>query len=251
MDMSPREYQDYVKNLQKKSPLLKDMALAFAIGGAICVIGQLILNGWLMLLPQDDAATATSVSLVFLSALFTGLNLYNKLARFGGAGTLVPITGFANAVASPAIDFRAEGLVTGMAAKMFLIAGPVIVFGTAASVIYGVALWLLGGIRNGLPSGKPFCCIGPVSRWLPQRRSVLPVLLLPPGQDQSADAAVNDPDDADGQVYVFHLAHGVPFQQGIHHQQCAAQQVHHIAHDAVGLFLVIHSGLLSYDALII
>ena len=144
MDMSPREYQDYVKNLQKKSPLLKDMALAFAIG-AICVIGQLILNGWLMLLPQDDAATATSVSLVFLSALFTGLNLYNKLARFGGAGTLVPITGFANAVASPAIDFRAEGLVTGMAAKMFLIAGPVIVFGTAASVIYGVVLWLLGG----------------------------------------------------------------------------------------------------------
>ena len=145
MDMSPREYQDYVKNLQKKSPLLKDMALAFAIGGAICVIGQLILNGWLMLLPQDAAATATSVSLVFLSALFTGLNLYNKLARFGGAGTLVPITGFANAVASPAIDFRAEGLVTGMAAKMFLIAGPVIVFGTAASVIYGVVLWLLGG----------------------------------------------------------------------------------------------------------
>ena len=145
MDMSPREYQDYVKNLQKKSPLLKDMALAFAIGGAICVIGQLILNGWLMLLPQDDAATATSVSLVFLSALFTGLNLYNKLARFGGAGTLVPITGFANAVAAPAIDFRAEGLVTGMAAKMFLIAGPVIVFGTAASVIYGVVLWLLGG----------------------------------------------------------------------------------------------------------
>lgn len=145
MDMSPREYQDYVKNLQKKSPLLKDMALAFAIGGAICVIGQLILNGWLMLLHQDDAATATSVSLVFLSALFTGLNLYNKLARFGGAGTLVPITGFANAVASPAIDFRAEGLVTGMAAKMFLIAGPVIVFGTAASVIYGVVLWLLGG----------------------------------------------------------------------------------------------------------
>ena len=145
MDMSPREYQDYVKNLQKKSPLLKDMALAFAIGGAICVIGQLILNGWLMLLPQDDAATVTSVSLVFLSALFTGLNLYNKLARFGGAGTLVPITGFANAVASPAIDFRAEGLVTGMAAKMFLIAGPVIVFGTTASVIYGVVLWLLGG----------------------------------------------------------------------------------------------------------
>ena len=144
MDMSPREYQDYVKNLQKKSPLLKDMALAFAIGGAICVIGQLILNGWLMLLPQDDAATAPSVSLVFLSALFTGLNLYNKLARFGGAGTLVPITGFANAVASPAIDFRAEGIVTGTAVKMFTVAGPVIVFGTAASVVYGLVLYLLG-----------------------------------------------------------------------------------------------------------
>ena len=114
MDMSPREYQDYVKNLQKKSPLLKDMALAFAIGGAICVIGQLILNGWLMLLPQDDAATATSVSLVFLSALFTGLT------RFGGAGTLVPITGFANAVASPAIDFRAdESDIIGLSQKAF------------------------------------------------------------------------------------------------------------------------------------
>ena len=85
-----------------------------------------------------------SCTLVFLSALLTGLNLYNKLARFGGAGTLVPITGFANAVVSPAIDFRSEGFVTGMAAKMFLIAGPVIVFGTLASVIYGVVLVLLG-----------------------------------------------------------------------------------------------------------
>ena len=90
------------------SSLLIALALSFAIGGAICVIGQLILNGWLMLLPQDDAATATSVSLVFLSALFTGLNLYNSLARFAGAGTLVPITGFANSVVSPAIDFKAE-----------------------------------------------------------------------------------------------------------------------------------------------
>ena len=146
MDMSPQEYQAYVKGMQKKSPLLKDMALAFGIGGAICVVGQLILNGFTALdLSEQDAAAATSISLVFLSALFTGLNLYNKLARFGGAGTLVPITGFANAVVSPAMDFRAEGLITGMAAKMFLIAGPVIVFGTAASVVYGVVLWLLGG----------------------------------------------------------------------------------------------------------
>lgn len=88
--------------------------------------------------------TATSCSLVALSALLTGLNLYNRLARYGGAGTLVPITGFANAVVSPAIDFKSEGFVTGMAARMFQVAGPVIVFGTLASVLYGVVLMLLG-----------------------------------------------------------------------------------------------------------
>ena len=120
MDMSPQEYQAYVKGMQKKSPLLKDMALAFGIGGAICVVGQLIQTGWLMLLPREDAASATSISLVFLSALFTGLNLYNKLARFGGAGTLVPITGFANAVVSPAMDFRAdESDIIGLSQKAF------------------------------------------------------------------------------------------------------------------------------------
>lgn len=145
MDMSPQEYQAYVKGMQKKSPLLKDMALAFGIGGAICVVGQLIQTGWLMLLPREDAASATSISLVFLSALFTGLNLYNKLARFGGAGTLVPITGFANAVVSAAIEFKTEGRVLGTGAKMFTIAGPVIVYGTLAAVLYGGVLWLLGG----------------------------------------------------------------------------------------------------------
>lgn len=145
MDMSPQEYQAYVKGMQKKSPLLKDMALAFGIGGAICVVGQLIQTGWLMLLPREDAASATSISLVFLSAMFTGLNLYNKLARFGGAGTLVPITGFANAVVSAAIEFKPEGRVCGTGAKMFTIAGPVIVYGTLAAVVYGGVLWLLGG----------------------------------------------------------------------------------------------------------
>ena len=144
MDMSPQEYQAYVKGMQKKSPLLKDMALAFGIGGAICVVGQLIQTGWLMLLPREDAASATSISLVFLSALFTGLNLYNKLARFGGAGTLVPITGFANAVVSAAIEFKPEGRVCGTGAKMFTIAGPVIVYGTLAAVVYGAVLWLKG-----------------------------------------------------------------------------------------------------------
>ena len=139
MNMTPQEYQQYVKQKAPKSPLLKDTVLAFVVGGAICVVGQLILNGWTAAgLEEKTAGTATSCTLVFLSALLTGL------ARFGGAGTLVPITGFANAVVSPAIDFRSEGFVTGMAAKMFLIAGPVIVFGTLASVIYGVVLVLLG-----------------------------------------------------------------------------------------------------------
>lgn len=145
MDMTPQEYQDYVKQKAPKSPIVKDAALAFLVGGAICVLGQLILNGFLSLgLDKTDAGTATSITLILLSALATGLNLYNSLARYAGAGTLVPITGFANAVVSPAIDFKAEGLVTGMAAKMFVIAGPVIVFGTLASALYGAVLMLLG-----------------------------------------------------------------------------------------------------------
>ena len=145
MDMTPKEYQQYVQQKSKKSPILKDVALAFIIGGLICVVGQAIQNGWSAAgLNEEDAGTATSCTLVLLSALLTGFNLYNKLARYGGAGTLVPITGFANAVVSPAIDFKSEGFVTGMAAKMFTVAGPVIVFGTLASAIYGVILLLLG-----------------------------------------------------------------------------------------------------------
>ena len=145
MDMTPKEYQQYVQQKSKKSPILKDVALAFVIGGLICVVGQAIQNGWSAAgLSEEDAGTATSCTLVLLSALLTGFNLYSRLARFGGAGTLVPITGFANAVVSPAIDFKSEGFVTGMAAKMFTVAGPVIVFGTLASAIYGVILLLLG-----------------------------------------------------------------------------------------------------------
>ena len=145
MDMTPQEYQAYIKAKQTPSPLLKNTALAFLTGGAICVIGQLLVNGYGALgLGQEDAGTAASVTLVFLSAVMTALGLYHRLARFAGAGTLVPITGFANAVVSPAIDFRAEGLVTGTAVKMFSIAGPVIVFGTAASAVYGLVLLALG-----------------------------------------------------------------------------------------------------------
>ena len=145
MDMTPEEYQALANRLAPPSPIVRDTALAFLVGGLICVLGQAIQNGWIASgLPLEDAGTATSCTLVALSALLTGLNLYNKLARFGGAGTLVPITGFANAVASPALDFKSEGFVTGMAAKMFQVAGPVIVFGTLASVVYGVILLLLG-----------------------------------------------------------------------------------------------------------
>ena len=146
MHKTPKEYQQYVQEKSKKSPILKDVALAFIIGGLICVVGQAIQNGWSAAgLNEEDAGTATSCTLVLLSALLTGFNLYSRLARFGGAGTLVPITGFANAVVSPAIDFKSEGFVTGMAAKMFTVAGPVIVFGTLASVIYGIILMLLQG----------------------------------------------------------------------------------------------------------
>ena len=146
MNMTPKEYNRYVARLAKKSPLGKDLLNSFLIGGLICVVGQLILNGYTALeLSEQDAAAATSVSLVFLSAVLTALSVYDDLAKIAGAGTLVPITGFANAVVSPAIEFKAEGCVTGMAAKMFIIAGPVIVYGTVASVLYGVILVIFGG----------------------------------------------------------------------------------------------------------
>ena len=144
MDMTPQEYSAYLKRIAPPSPIVKDTSLAFLTGGAICALGQLIQNGFLALgLEKSDAGTAVSISLIFLSALLTGLNRYNSIARFAGAGTLVPITGFANSVVSPAIDCKSEGFITGMAAKLFIVAGPVIVFGTLASVVYGIILMLL------------------------------------------------------------------------------------------------------------
>ena len=144
MDMTPKEYQAYVKAKAPSSPIVRDCLRAFLVGGLICALGQAIQNGWLAAgLTKDDAGAATACTLVLLSAILTGLNVYNNIGRFGGAGSLIPITGFANAVVSPAIDFKAEGIVTGMAAKMFTVAGPVIVFGSLASVIYGVVLMLL------------------------------------------------------------------------------------------------------------
>ena len=123
----------------------KDCLAAFIIGGLICTLGQSFINLYSALgLDQEMAGTAASMTLVGISAFLTGLSLYDNIAKHAGAGTLVPITGFANAVASPAIDFRAEGVVTGTAVKMFSVAGPVIVFGTTASVVYGLVYWVMG-----------------------------------------------------------------------------------------------------------
>ena len=144
VNMTQKEYGAYVKSINPPSPMGKNILKAFLVGGAICCVGQAIGDGYQALgLTQEDASTAVSMTLVFLSTFFTALGLYHKLARHAGAGTLVPITGFANAVASPAIDFRAEGVVTGTAVKMFSVAGPVIVFGTTASVVYGLVLWVI------------------------------------------------------------------------------------------------------------
>lgn len=143
--MTNEEYGRLVARMAKPSPMGKDLLFAFLIGGGICAVGQLIQTGWQALgLDRESAGTAMTMTLIFLSALFTALDCYNSLAKYAGAGTLVPVTGFANSIASPAIEFKSEGLVGpgGMASKMFTIAGPVIVFGVGASVIYGLILCL-------------------------------------------------------------------------------------------------------------
>lgn len=143
--MTNKEYDTLLKAKSPNSPLFKNMLCAFLIGGAICTLGE-ALRLLYMHIGADEkiASTLVSVSLVFISAVLTSLGLYDKIAKFGGAGTLVPITGFANAVVSPAIEFKPEGFVLGVGAKMFTIAGPVIVYGTVASVIYGIIYWIIG-----------------------------------------------------------------------------------------------------------
>ena len=144
MDMTNAEYGEYVKKKQPHSPLWPDVLKAFAVGGAICAAGEGLLRFYRSRGLGEDAATAVSLTLVFLGALLTGLGVYDNIARFAGAGTLVPITGFANSVAAPALEFKREGLIPGTAAKMFTIAGPVIVYGVGASVVYGLLLALFG-----------------------------------------------------------------------------------------------------------
>ena len=141
--MTEKEYAKLVKDISPKSPVWKDCLNAFWIGGLICTIGQAILNGYLALgLEKEDAGTAMSMTLVAISALLTGLSLYDNIAKHAGAGTLVPITGFANAIAAPAVEFKTEGFILGVGAKIFQIAGPVIVYGVSASVIYGLIYWI-------------------------------------------------------------------------------------------------------------
>ena len=143
MDMTNKEYGEYVNSKSQPSPLGKNLLWAFVVGGLICTGGQGLYNLYqYMGLNESGSSTAVSVTLIFIAALLTGLGIFDKIAKRAGAGTLVPITGFANAMVSPALEFKSEGLVTGTAAKLFVIAGPVLVFGISASVIYGVILCL-------------------------------------------------------------------------------------------------------------
>ena len=147
MKMTPREYNEYVKKKSPPSPIRTNVLKAYIIGGLICCVGQAINDGFTAAgLDAKNAATATSICLILIGVLLTGLQVYDKIAKFAGAGTLVPITGFANSVASPAIEVTAAGLVTGLGAKMFTVAGPVIVYGLSASVVYGFIYWLITGI---------------------------------------------------------------------------------------------------------
>ncbi len=142
MNITQKEYSSLVKQASPKSRLLKNCINAFWVGGLICTAGQGLTDIYksTLGLELDDARCLTSITLIFISAALTALSLYDNIAGFAGAGTLVPITGFANSVAAPAIEFRSEGLITGLGTKTFSIAGPVIVYGTACSVIYGLVL---------------------------------------------------------------------------------------------------------------
>ncbi len=142
--VSPKEYDKIVKKNMPRSNTVANCARAFVVGGGICTLGQVIYE--LLLIwdfSKETARTLTSVSMIALGVLFTALGIYDKLARYAGAGTLVPITGFANAMSSPAIEFKSEGFIVGVGTKLFAIAGPVIVYGVGASVAYGLILWIL------------------------------------------------------------------------------------------------------------
>jgi stage V sporulation protein AC len=144
MDMNDQEYLAYVARKAKPSPMGKNMVWAFLVGGLICTLGQGLTDWYRSFgLGVEAAGTATSVTLILITALLTGVGVFDTIAKHAGAGTLVPITGFANAVVSPAMEFKSEGFVTGTAVKLFTVAGPVLTYGLSASVVYGLILWLV------------------------------------------------------------------------------------------------------------
>lgn len=143
-NISKKQYAQMVKRHSPPSPVFADTVKAFFVGGFICCIGQLFKNFYgSMGLDKDLSGTATSISLILIAAILTALNVFDKIAKFAGAGTLVPITGFSNAVVSPAMEFKTEGFVTGTASQMFVVAGPVIVYGSASSIIAGLIYWFI------------------------------------------------------------------------------------------------------------
>ena len=148
MNMDKKQYKKFSAAHAPRSPIVKDCTLAFIFGGAICMLSQALTDSYMMLfyLSLETASTLTAVSLIFIAVLLTGLGLFDNIAKIAGAGTLVPITGFANAVASPAIDSRSEGYVLGVGAKIFTVCGPVLLYGTLAGVVYGVVYWISGSI---------------------------------------------------------------------------------------------------------
>jgi len=140
-----QDYQKYVQKKSKNSPLLKNVIMSFLVGGTICTIGQAISNFYKARgLSIEQAAGATAITMIFIGALLTGLNVYDSIAKHAGAGTIVPITGFANAIVSPAMEFKTEGYVLGVGAKMFVIAGPVLVYGITTSIIAGIVFFFIG-----------------------------------------------------------------------------------------------------------
>ena len=144
MQLTAEEYKKMTKVVAPRSKVVTNCLKAFAVGGAICTLGQVVAN--LAERAGAEPKTASlcgSLALIFLAVLLTGLNVFDKIAKHAGAGTIVPITGFANAIASPAVEFKSEGFVLGMGAKMFSVAGPVLVYGISASVVYGLVLWLV------------------------------------------------------------------------------------------------------------
>lgn len=143
MQLSKSQYTQMYKEASEGTKSYLTIPKAFVIGGLICMFGEFLRKTFENVgLENESASLATSVTLIFLSALFTGLGLYSKLAKHGGAGTLVPITGFANSVVAPAVEFKSEGFILGLGAKIFIISGPVILYGTLASVLYGIIYWL-------------------------------------------------------------------------------------------------------------